>query len=85
MIFWIKYQRIEALVKAFRRYMKAFMTLKIKKSVPKKLAFAFNKSDFLHLADFGLLDLAKFTMVDRFSILLPTLRPSALAILFDTS
>ncbi len=59
--------------------MKAFLTPRVRKSVLEELAFAkfwaFTKSDFLSLVNFGFLDLANFTMVDRFLIIPPTLPP----------
>ncbi len=59
--------------------MKASLALGIRKSIPEKLVFAkfwaFTKSDFLSLVNFGFLDLADFVIVDRFLILLPTLPP----------
>ncbi len=58
--------------------MKAFLTLRVRKSVPEELAFA--KSDFLTLVNFGFLDLADFAVVNRFLIFLllpaPLLVPS---------
>ncbi len=65
--------------------MKAFLALRVKKSIPKELAFAkfwdFTKSDFLGLVNFGFLDLADFATVDRFLILPATfLAPLVLAI-----
>ena len=56
-------------------YIKTFLALKIRKSVP-KLAFAFSKSDFLGLVNFDFLDLVKFLIVDRFSILPSILPPT---------
>ena len=60
--------------------MKVFLTLGVKKSILKELAFV--KSDFL-------LDLAKFSnfaIVDKFLLLSPTpLAASALIALLDTS
>ncbi len=73
----LKYLRIEALVKTFRRCMKAFLALGVRKSV---LKLAFAKSDFLDLVSFGFLDLAGFITVDRFLRLLltpPLLAPPA--------
>ncbi len=63
--------------------MKAFLAPIVKKSVLEELTFAFGKFDFLNLANFGFLDLANFTTVDKFSILLPTLPLSALAVLLS--
>ncbi len=63
--------RIEVSVKAFRRSMKAFLALVVRKSVP-ELTFTkltFGKSDFLDLVNFDFLNLAKFIIVDRFLIL----------------
>ena len=57
--------------------MKAFLTPKIRKSVP-KLAFAFDKSDLLVLVNFDFLNLAKFTIIDGFLIFSPTPPPSTL-------
>ncbi len=79
------------MVKIFHKCIKAFLAMKVKKSVP-KLTFAklaFSKSNFLDLVNFGFLnlvksdflDLAKFAMVDRFLILPPTSLPSVSAIL----
>ncbi len=55
--------------------MKAFSALEIWKSVPEELTiakfWAFTKSDFLGLVNFGFLDLADFISVNRFLILLP--------------
>ncbi len=68
--------------------MKAFLALGVRKSVSEELTFiklAFSKSDFLDLVDFGFLDLAKFAIVDRFLILLPTLPLFALVVLLNTS
>lgn len=78
-------------VKTFCRYIKAFLLLRIRKSIL-KLAFAksFDKIDFLDLVEFDILDLIKFdfmdladfVIVDRFSkvsltpILLILLTPS---------
>ncbi len=57
--------------------MKAILTSEVRKSVLEKLAFtkfwAFTKSDFLGLVNFGFLDLADFATVDRFLIVPPTL------------
>ncbi len=67
--------------------MKAFLALIVRKSVP-ELTFtklAFGKSDFLDLVDFDFWDLAKFAMVDRFSIFLPTLPQSTLPVGLDLS
>ena len=61
--------------------MKAFLVLKVRKSVLEELAFT--KSDFLDLVTFGFL--ADFVVVDRYSKLLPTLPPPALAISLGTS
>ena len=74
-----KYLRIEALIKAFYRCMKAFLALKVRKFVL-ELTFAnlaFNKSDFLDLVDFA--------MVDKFLIFLLTSLLSALAVPLGTS
>ena len=60
------------MIKTFRRCIKVFLTLEISKSVLKELIFA--KSGFLDLINFGFLDLADFVVVDRSSILLPTLQ-----------
>ncbi len=81
----LKCLRIEASVKAFCKCMKASLAPEVRKSVSKKLAFTFNKFDFLDLADFSFLNLANFTTVDRFSILLPTSTLLALIILFGIS
>ena len=72
------------MVKAFYKYMKAFLTPKIRKSVP-ELAFVFGKSDFLDLVNFDFLNLAKFITIDKFSIFLSTLFPSALPAVLNTS
>ncbi len=67
--------------------MKAFLTLGVRKSVP-KLTFAklaFDKFDFLHLVNFDFLDLADFAAVDRFSKLPPTPPPLALLVALGTS
>ena len=56
--------------------MKAFLALKVRKSIL-KLAFIFDKSDFLGLINFDFLDLAKFITIDGFLILLSI--PSLLA------
>ncbi len=53
--------------------MKVFLALRVRKSIL-ELTFtksAFGKSDFLDLVNFYFLDLVKFSMVDRFLILLP--------------
>ena len=55
--------------------MKAFLALKIRKSVL-ELTFAFGKFNILGLVNFDFFDLAKFTTVDRFLILLSTLLSS---------
>ncbi len=68
-----KYQRIKISIKAFRKCIKAFLTSKVRKSVPEELALA--KSDFLVLIKFGFLDLANFAAFDRFLILLPPSAP----------
>ena len=60
------------MIKTFCRCIKASLTSEIRKSIP-KLAFTFGKSDFLGLVNFNFLDLAEFAIVDRFSILQPTL------------
>ncbi len=61
--------------------MKASLALKVRKSVPEELAFAkfwaFIKSDFLGLVNFGFLDLDNFAAVNRFLILPPTPPPAA--------
>ncbi len=57
--FGSKCLRIGALVKAFRRYIKAFLASRVRKSVPEELTFT--KSDFLGLVN--------FVAVDRFLIL----------------
>ncbi len=53
--------------------MKAFLALGVIKSVLEKLVFikffAFTKSDFLNLVNFGFLNFANFVIVDKFSIL----------------
>lgn len=57
--------------------MKVFLVSGVKKSVLLKLTFikfwTYITSDFLGLVNFGFLDLDNFVMVDRFSILSPTL------------
>ncbi len=63
-----KYQRIRALVKAFHRWMKASLALRVKNSIPKELAFV----------KFGFLDLANFIIDDRFLI-----SPSILSLLIQ--
>ncbi len=59
--------------------MKASLALGVRKSVLEELAFvkfwAFTKSDFLGLVNFGFLDLANFATVDRFLILPPISSP----------
>ena len=60
--------------------MKAVLALEVKQFVSKELTFAkltFGKFDFL--------DLAKFVMINRFSILLPILLLLALLSFFDIS
>ena len=64
--------------------MKAFLAPKVRKS-DLKLAFVFGKSDFLGLINFDFLALAKFTIVDKFLILLPILLLSALLLALSTS
>lgn len=70
------------MVKAFHKYIKAFLALKARKFILKELAIAksgflaFVKLDFLDFVDFNFLNLvkfdffAKFAIVDIFSILL---------------
>lgn len=74
--------KIDALVKAFCRYKKVFLTLIIRKSILEKFAFvkfkvlAFAKSDILNLNKFDFLNLAKYSnllMFNRFSFELPIL------------
>lgn len=52
--------------------MKAFLALKIRKSVSEKA-----KSNSLGLVNFGFLDFANLAVVDRFLILLPASLPLA--------
>lgn len=54
--------------KTFYRYVKAFLALEVRKSVPESLAFV--KFDFLAFTKIKLLDLVTFIMFDRFSIFL---------------
>ncbi len=68
--------------------MKAFLALKIRKSVS-ELTFTklvLSKSDFLELVDFDFLDLVDFATIDRFSKLLSTQSlPAPLLSLANTS
>ena len=49
--------------------MKAFLALKVRKSIPEELVFT--KSDFLGLVNFGFLDLANFAVIDSTLTFLP--------------
>lgn len=67
--------RIRALINTFYRGIKVFLILEVRKSVLKlTLAkLAFDKSDFFDLIKSDFLDLNKFTIDNRFSILSSTL------------